>query len=74
MYLTVENRLSSLEVVRDGEFGDISAPVFVDEVDCTGAEENIVDCDFGTRIGFINDFCACDDCAEDLGLRCPGLY
>ena len=56
----------------DGEFGEVPAPVFLDGIACTGSEGNISDC-ASSRIGFITDACACVGCAEDLGVKCPGI-
>ena len=70
VFLTVEN---SPEPVLNGEFGEVSAPVFVDGVACDGTELSIESCITSARVGFITDSCACDGCAEDLGVRCPGI-
>ena len=74
VHTTADYRISDLEPVVDGTFGEISAPVFLDGVGCEGTEEKLVDCDSYPRLGFINGRCACNEenCVEDLGVRCPG--
>ena len=34
----------------------------------------LLSCDRSSRLGFIQENCACDGYAEDLGVRCPGLH
>ena len=50
--------------------------MFLDGVGCDGTEDTLVDCPSSPRLGFINEMCACneEDCVEDLGVRCPGMY
>ena len=47
---------------------------FLNEVACSGDETTLLSCDRSSRLGFIQEKCACDGCAEDLGVRCPGLH
>ena len=73
---TADYRISDLEPVLDGTFGETHAPVFLDGVGCKGMERKLVDCDRYPRLGFIDERCACNEenCVEDLGVRCPGKY
>lgn len=56
-----------------GEFGEVSAPVFLDKVACDRMEQTLLECPRSTQLGLIEDSCACAGCAEDLGVRCPGI-
>ena len=56
----------------NGEFGEVSAPVFLDRVGCDQTEETLLQCDRSSRLGLVSGMCACDGCSEDLGVRCPG--
>ena len=47
---------------------------FLNEVACSGDETTLLSCDRSSRLGFIQENCACDGYAEDLGVRCPGLH
>ena len=68
------DEFSDPQPILDGEFGEVSVPIFLNEVACSGDETTLLSCDRSSRLGFIQENCACDGCAEDLGVRCPGLH
>lgn len=56
--------------MSDGQFGDLEAPVFLDNLDCMGSESRLLDCDISAgHLGLIDD-----TCGLDLGVICPGMY
>ena len=73
--MTVANRTGSIKTVTDGSFGEVSAPIFLNRLDCEGNELAIISYGRETnastchtsRIGFSNE-----QCLGDLGVRCPG--
>ena len=74
-YYTDENRIGGFETITNGQFGEVSVPVFVDGVECSDHQAlSIEQCITNAYVGFIRDQCACEGCSEDLGVRCPGLY
>ena len=66
-------RSSELEVLTDAEFGEMSGPIFLDQVDCSNQEGRLLDCETSVELGLIQDTCACIGCAETLAIRCPGI-
>ena len=59
--------LSGLKAVPGGSYGPGSGPIHMDDVACTGAEQQLADCDFP---GWENSNCGHD---EDAGVMCrPG--
>ena len=76
LVFTAVNRTGTQEAVSDGSFGDVSAPIFIDRLDCVGPEDAIVN--YGDREGVVS--CPSsrvgyvfDSCERDLGVRCPGM-
>ena len=75
LIFAVVNRTGALDAVSDGSFGEVSAPIFIDQLFCVGDEDAIVN--YGGRdrvnacrsslLGFVSD-----SCGQDLGVRCPG--
>ena len=56
-------------VVSDGQFGEVAAPIFLDDVVCGGEEERLIDCPLSGHLGLRDE-----QCGADLGVVCPGSY
>lgn len=53
--------------VTSAHFGEGNGPIFLDQVQCIGNEENLLDCERGAVLG--EHMC---DHSEDVGIRCQG--
>ena len=58
-------------VLKNGEFGESSGPMFLDDVGCSNEEEMLLRCELSNVIGLIDE-CACAGCVEALAVSCPG--
>ena len=56
-------------VITDGQFGESTAPVFLDNVGCVENENTLLDCPISDQLGLRDD-----NCGLDLGVRCPGMF
>ena len=54
---------------RQSFYGDGSGPVFLDAVDCSGNELNILSCEHNRPLGLPNTDCTH---STDVGVECPG--
>ena len=50
-------------------YSDGSGPIFLDQLDCSGSEESLLDCPSGRPVGLHQ----CDH-TMDVGIRCQGTY
>ena len=56
-------------VVLTSGYSDGSGPIFLDQLDCSGSEESLLDCPSGRPVGLHQ----CDH-TMDVGIRCQGMY
>ena len=50
-------------------FGSGSGPIFLDQLQCSGSEQSLLDCPTFTDVGLHS----CDH-SMDAGVKCQGLY
>ena len=53
---------------HNAKFGEGNGPVFLNNLECSGSESRLLDCEQST-VG--NNLC---DHSNDVGVRCYGLY
>ena len=67
-YLYFIHSIDTLEIVSESQFGSaLGQPIFLDQLNCDGTENRLVDCRRYTGIGLHT----CDH-SQDVGLRCEG--
>ena len=53
--------------LRGAPFGEGRGPIFLDELQCTGEDSDLLLCKKGSAVGRHH----CDH-SQDVGIRCPG--
>jgi len=56
-------------VLSEAQFGSAMAPIFLDQLDCSGSETSLLECRYYTPLGLST----CQH-SEDAGVRCIGKH
>ena len=66
VHITIETEVR----LQSADFGRGSGPIFLDQLDCNGAETSLLECNFFGTLGLHQ--CKIDH-SEDVGVHCEGL-